>query len=133
MDKAETSLYKGTSVRELSPKDFKIDGTRTPTLLLKKDGFLMCYAIWCPHCRNKVDMWSSLASELKNTNFVIAALDCVKYKEISNALGITGIPRVFYFNKAGKLEDYTQEIVPNALLNYACDTKNLLCEKRKRR
>lgn len=132
MDTGKTSLYEGTPVKELTPKDFKIDA-QGPKLLLKKDGFLMCYAIWCPHCRNKVDMYSSLARELKNTNFVIAALDCVKYKEISRALGISGIPRIFYFNKAGNLEDYTQEIDPNALLNYACDTKNLLCEKRKRR
>ena len=133
MSNTETSLYKKTPVRELSSKDFKIDGVKAPTLLLKKDGFLMCYALWCPHCRNKVNMWSSLARELKNTDFVIAALDCVKYKEISRALGISGIPRIFYFNKSGKLEDYTQEMTPNALLNYACDTKNLLCEKHKGR
>ncbi len=120
----ETSLYKNTPVRELTKKDFDI---KAPKILLKKDGFLMCYAIWCPHCRNKVTMWTNLANKLKNTDFVIASLDCVKYKEVSTALGLTGIPRVFYFNKQGQLEDYTSEIDPNALLNYACQSKNLLC------
>jgi len=129
----ETSLYKGTSVKELSKKDFKLNNNSMPSLLLKKDGFLMCYANWCPHCRNKVQMWCSLASELKDTDFVICSLDCVKYKEISNSLGISGIPRVFYFNKNGKMEDYTETIAPKELLNYACDAKNLLCEKRKKK
>lgn len=120
----ETSLYKNTAVREVTKKDFDIN---TPKILLKKDGFLMCYAIWCPHCRNKVTMWNNLAIKLKNTDFVIASLDCVKYKDVSTALGVTGIPRIFYFNKKGQLEDYTEEIDPNALLNYACQSKNLLC------
>lgn len=126
----ETSLYKGTHVTEVSPKNFKINNGNV-VITLKKDGFLMCYANWCPHCRNKVEMWSSLARDLKNTDFVIAALDCVKYKQLSSSLGVSGIPRIFYFNKSGKLEDYTEEIDPNALLNYACSSKNLLCEKRK--
>jgi thioredoxin-like negative regulator of GroEL len=124
MQQEETSLYKNTAVRELTKKDFDI---KVPKILLKKDGFLMCYAIWCPHCRNKVTMWTSLANKLKNTDFVIASLDCVKHKEISKALGVRGIPRIFYFNKKGQLEDYTDEIDPNALLNYACHSKNLLC------
>lgn len=128
---SETSLYKKTNVKELTPKNFKIQSNGDVTVLLKKDGFLMCYAIWCPHCRNKVEMWNSLAHELKGTDFVIAALDCVKYKELSKALGISGIPRIFYFDKQGRLEDYTDEMVPNALVNYACESKNLLCEKRK--
>lgn len=128
----ETSLYKGTAVKELTAKDFKNNKNGTLSITLKKDGFLMCYAHWCPHCRNKVEMWTSLARELKNTDFVIAALDCVKYKNISSALGVSGIPRIFYFNKSGNFEDYTDAIAPNALLNYACESKNLLCEKRKR-
>lgn len=121
----ETSLYKNTAVRELKPNDFDIKARK---ILLKKDGFLMCYSMWCPHCRNKVQMWISLANKLKKTNFVIAALDCMQYTEISSMLGISTIPRIFYFDKQGRLEDYTFEITPNALLNYACETKNLLCD-----
>lgn len=120
----ETSLYANTAVLELKPKDFDIKARK---ILLKKDGFLMCYSITCPHCRNKVTMWTKLANKLKNTDFVIASLDCAKYREISSALEISRIPRIFYFNKQGQLEDYTSELTPNALLNYACQSKNLLC------
>jgi|UniRef100_A0A6C0J4E7 thiol-disulfide isomerase/thioredoxin len=117
-----TSLYKNSSVKEVTPKNF-INGK----INLKTDGFLMCYAQWCPHCVKHVETWKSLAKKLKNTSFTIAALDCVEFKDLAIQLDVSMLPTLFYFNKDGTMERFSYEINETNLLNYACSSKGILC------
>ena len=51
------SLYTSSDVLEVNDSHFR--GGK----FSNKNGYLMVYAPWCPHCVAKVDMWSFLGTQ----------------------------------------------------------------------
>jgi thiol-disulfide isomerase/thioredoxin len=117
-----TSLYSDTSVKEINSSDFN-----NGKLTFGKEGFLMCYAHWCPHCRKHLPMWLTLAEIVNNSNnnFVIASFDCMEEnnKKLLKQLNITRFPTLFYFGKDGTLYPFQEELTSDNLVKYMQNRK----------
>lgn len=112
----DTSLYNDTSVKEVTHNDFNGD-----KLTIGKEGFLMCYAHWCPHCRKHIPLWLMLSEIVnKKSDFLIASFDCMEEnnKKMLQRLNITRFPTMFYFSKDGTLYPFEQEITSDNLVRY---------------
>lgn len=136
-------------VVQLTDKDIKLNANGvsfTHSKLKGKDGYLMVYAEWCPHCQAKKDMWEHLAREFNNNpaykkeNFVIAAMDSddPMCQGTCSNLGISGIPRFFHlinrkndknkhdlvdYKGAPTIESFLQQACSLSQHNRTCSTK----------
>lgn len=140
---------KQSPVIQLTDSDFSFNKLDPTSVIIKnkhvkgKDGYLMVYASWCPHCQMKKDMWEHLAQELnknkenESENFVITAMDSddPKCNATCRQLGISGIPRFFHLvNNSSKsntfhLVDYDGAPTIESFLDKACSVShyNRLC------
>ena len=68
--------------------------------------FLKMYAPWCGHCKKLAPTWSQLEMHYKDSNVVVASVDCTAGgKSICDANGVRGFPTLKYGDPAS-LEDY---------------------------
>ena len=105
------SLYNNTNVLSLTDDDFillKEPKIRSPLWNKGDQGYVICYVQWCPHCQNKVPLWSSLADKYNtdpNTNFIIMAIDIeADGPGLAREAGITGIPTLFHVKSDGSMK-----------------------------
>lgn len=141
-------LFQNSAVIKLTDQDFKIRWTPTPDdpnrAIVKlispqfygKDGYIMAYASWCPHCRAKEEFWSYLAQQFnrdprfKSENFRIAIIDGEddeNSSQILRALHVGPIPNfqhVFsdpHNPKEADLEDYDGPLTLEGFVTEACN------------
>ncbi len=108
----DKNLYRDTNVIVLEDEDFIISETpRVRSSLWNKGdmGYLMAYADWCPHCRNKVDMWDDLATEIHELypqdRFLVTAANIdTEIPGLARAAGVKGVPTLFRILEDGSLE-----------------------------
>jgi len=121
----------GLQVSELTSKDYKISGSQvtiTNKLFKNKNGLIMVYAPWCPHCVSMVEPLLHLANELKNYLFKIGAINSENElnKEVVASLGVNGFPTLYYVNTKGKMKEIRSNGRSNdALLKAVCDMTNV--------
>jgi thiol-disulfide isomerase/thioredoxin len=95
-----------------------------------KTGFIMFYADWCPHCKNMIETWESLALHLHDSigddDIVIKAFNCANESNINKTteLKISGYPTI-KFLKNTQLEDYSGKREVKNFTDYLFD--NLKC------
>jgi len=105
-------LYKDTGVIVLKDEDFIIsEKPRVRSSVWEKGdhGYLMAYADWCPHCRNKVEMWDDFAEEMHEAypdeRFLVTAANIeTDIPALARAAGVRGIPALFRILADGSLE-----------------------------
>ena len=149
-------LFENSNVIKLDDDDFNIKTSKTghPIVTLindqfrNKDGYIMIYASWCPHCRAKEDFWSYLADqfnvnpEFKKENFRIGVIDAEnpKAQKVRTALQVGPIPRFMHVvpnpKRPGEetLIDYEgSDLTPESLIGEICDLSpyDTLCESKK--
>ena len=138
------SLFENSKVIKLDDRDFKIGHSKTGQPIVKiindqfknKDGYIMIYASWCPHCRAKEKFWSYLADqfnsnpEFEKENFRIGVVDAENPQatNILQGLQVGPIPRFMHVIPdprnpgQGDLVDYEgSDITPESLIGEICD------------
>lgn len=97
------SLYKGSEVVELNAKDFTISGNQVTCNHpeFKKDGCIMIYAPWCPHCQDKTSLIKFIDKYLKyhpELEFKIGVVngDDPQNQPLTKALGLQGFPTFYH-------------------------------------
>lgn len=134
-----SSLFDNSDVIKLTDKDFFIapkDAKLTNKRFADKNGYIMIYASWCPHCRAKEKFWSYLATqfnknpEYKHEKFRIGVVDAVdaNTKKITSALKVGPIPRFMHVVAnpvtpgQEDLIDYEgPDLEPHSLINAVCE------------
>lgn len=119
-------LYKGSNVVVLKDSDFIISEeprVRSSVWTKGDQGYLMAYADWCPHCRNKVDMWDEFAADLHGTypdqHFLVAAANIESdIPRLAKKAKIQGIPTLFRILEDGSLERKETDWSEEDLLNF---------------
>jgi thiol-disulfide isomerase/thioredoxin len=115
------NLYDNNSdVIELTEKDFNVIKL-TSKPLLGKFGLIKCYANWCPHCKDKVEKMEYLAQGLKKDNFFVAAVNTENCRNLSNNLGVEGIPVFFFVDDKGNLEKLNIKFTLENILMLICE------------
>ena len=122
------SLYKKTDgVVVLSDSNFT--GSKV-TSGFKGPGVLKAYAVWCPHCRDKVEDFKALAKSFKEAKIGlnIYVIEADQNRQFSQACEISSFPTMMYVDQAGNtlpLTDANQSpvyTVPDILMAL-CSTK----------
>tara|TARA_B100001173_G_C15602021_1_gene385074 strand:- start:101 stop:541 length:441 start_codon:yes stop_codon:yes gene_type:complete len=104
MREQEQDYYTNNSeVVELCADDFK------NKLILNKKfvghyGLVKAYAPWCGYCKKFKDDMNFLANNLNNQGFIVGALNCDKYKDVSKSLGVPYYPYLFQVYPNGELK-----------------------------
>lgn len=122
------SLFKNTSVIELTPKNFdrsnkithsKLDGTTK--------GLIMFSASFCGYCKRAAPEFIKTSNTLGSA-FPLFTVDCEKYPELTKALGIVGYPTIKYINKNGSIgKVYSKDRTLPAFLGDICK-EGLVCK-----
>lgn len=131
-------LFENTDVIKLTDNDFFF----TPNdVKLKnkqfsgKNGYIMIYVGWCPHCRSKEDFWSYFATQFnknpqyKNEKFRIGVIDVEDpaAKKVLSALKVTSMPRFVHVvvnpltPGLEDIIDYDGNLDPTSLIGAVCD------------
>ncbi len=155
-------LFQNSPVIRLTDRDFNIKwfnkDTANESARIKlinphfegRDGYIMAYASWCPHCRAKEPFWNYLAQqfnrspEFQNENFRIAIIDGEDDEhsgQILRALKVGPIPRFLHVFSDTKnpseadLEDYDGPLTLEGFVTEACNLSpaQSLCKVDKRR
>jgi thiol-disulfide isomerase/thioredoxin len=131
-------MFKTSAVVCLKDDDFIIkDGVVKVVnpLFAGKNGYIMFFAPWCPHCRSKEDFWSYLGSqfnenpEYQSENFQIGSVDCDDDEtgQVCRSLEIGPIPKFFHVysesprSAEADLIPYEGEMTIESLLGGACE------------
>ncbi|KAJ2787192.1 hypothetical protein GGI15_000912 [Coemansia interrupta] len=91
---ASVSLAAGSSVVDLTPKNFKdvVNGS--------KDVLVKFYAPWCGHCKNMAEDYEKLAEGYKHTDdVVIAEVNADDHRDLGTKFGVQGFPTLKFFAK----------------------------------
>ena len=124
-----TNLYNERidGVRELTLKDFSANALGevivTHSDFIGKNGLIMFYAPWCPHCKKRetTQLWSNLA--LSTGSVVpIGAVNCENRgnKTLAKYAQILGYPTIKYVHIDGTMETYEGARTQKDILNYIC-------------
>ena len=138
-----SKMFTNSSVIKLDDNDFKIiknkRGHSKATVISKlftgKDGYVMFYGDWCPHCRAKEEFWSYLAEQFnknpiyQNENFRIGVVDTEgqNVSKIIAALEVGPIPRFMHVlsnpqnSNEQDLIDYDGDMSLENLIQAVCD------------
>jgi thiol-disulfide isomerase/thioredoxin len=94
-------------VRELSIDDFNLN-TKKCVTNQGKNGLIIFYQYWCPHCRNIVPEVVKANKKLKNKHLIMAVHgDNGNNDMIFDNFGIMGIPSIKFMDSSGKItKDY---------------------------
>src|ERR1700722_789747 len=136
-------LFAKSSVINLNDSDFrltklksgKIEPKLINSLFRGKDGYIMIYAAWCPHCQAKQQFWSYLGEQFNRNpkfakeNFRIGAINAENpaATKIVEALKVGPIPRFIHVipdkkTNTGSLSDYQgSDLSPESLIREICD------------
>ena len=119
-------MFKNTkNIKVLTRKDFKIVNGKVELVNKKlKEGCVMIYANWCPHCVSKEERMSNFAHFIKEKtdidyNIGVVEGDTPEMKDVKNALGFAGYPTfydVFCINNKSdviEMSEATKEIIYN--------------------
>lgn len=107
-----TSLYSGSAVQVLTPKDFK-NGKATCG-----KGAVVFYAPWCGHCKTMSADWKKFAHQAPQ-GFKVAALDCEAYPAVAQEFGVNAYPTIFMIDSQGNLVRYKGERDLRSLVTWA--------------
>ncbi len=123
------SLFKNEKkIIVLKDKDFDEKNKIVNKKVIGKEGMVLVYASWCPHCVNFEPTWKQMAI-LADKN-PICVLSVEQYPKIVERLNVKGFPTIFKFNKNGKLSLYkgTRDLMslPGELCKM--DKKNKICK-----
>ena len=92
-----------------------------------KNGLVLFYAPWCPHCRNFADDYKQLATLTKGL-YPIGAINCQDTERGNNLLAdyfnIAGYPSIKVWD-TGTFKDYTGGKSIKDLLQFLCLSNNL--------
>lgn len=100
-----TSLFKNTSVIELTPKNFVLSpkiGIVHPSLKGDTKALVIFAAAFCGWCKKVKPVYVSTANTL-GKSFPMFSLDCEKYSELVAKLKINSFPTIKFVNKNGTL------------------------------
>lgn len=122
MDRETKDIYtKSTGVAELKGKDFKLgkNVTINDKAFKNKPGLIMFYAPWCPHCKDRAEMWSELAIQFQYV-FPITAVNVEDKNnyELAKKLNIVAYPTVKYVTPKGNLRDYKHSLDKDELMYF---------------
>jgi len=116
-------------VRELKLHHFSVNSLGqaivTHREFIGKNGLIMFYASWCPHCKSKetTSLWSNLSMVLGNS-FPIGAVNTTDYEQGNHTLAqytkIIGYPTIKLVHKDGTLELYEGRRTEKELLKFIC-------------
>lgn len=123
------SLFKGTSVIDLAPKDFDNMGRIIhPVLDGNKKGLIVWSAEWCGHCKALKPDYIKAASIL-GKSFPLFNVDCVKYSDFASKMGIKGYPTIKYLDRTGKMtKDFTADRSVNGIIDDVC-SETKVCKR----
>lgn len=104
----------------------------------KGPGVLKAYAVWCPHCQNKVDDFKALAASFKDEKIGlnVYVIEADINSAFASAAQIEGFPTIMYVDPQGNttnLVDKAKQSVHDVpgILTALCTTKNKCLKKRK--
>jgi thiol-disulfide isomerase/thioredoxin len=136
-------LYDDHDVIKLTDKDF--DFSQSPPVMKNKefrsrDGYLLFYAPFCPHCVEKTEFWSHLGREFNHNsrydqdNFRIGVINTTdpRAEKTTKSFGIDSIPRFMHVtpnpNGTNRLTEYKgPDFSPESLVGEVCKSKSKLC------
>ncbi|MHB1953801.1 MAG: protein disulfide isomerase family protein [Sulfobacillus sp.] len=125
-----TSFYRGSSVIELTDKDFDFgDSSSGPRVvnpnLRGKHGFIKFYATRCHFCKEKKEAWKAMSKALSPYGICFAAVqnDAPGTEKIFEALNVQGFPTFYLFDKNGLMIDYRGGFKINDMLCQLCDVE----------
>lgn len=117
------------NVIELTNKDFAVDHLGRMKVIHRafsgKDGIIMFYAPWCPHCNSKEtkDLWKSLALAM-GSSFPVAAVNCTnkagRNDKVAEKAGVRGFPTIKLVTRNGTMVTYEGPRNRSALSQYIC-------------
>jgi thiol-disulfide isomerase/thioredoxin len=102
-------LGNNTLIQPMQPKYFKEQDLSEEAP--RKNGVVLFYANWCPHCHHVMPIMNELADSMYNNNMedsMVGAIDCAEpqHDNISDQMGIMGYPTIKVYNKGHYIGDY---------------------------
>ena len=132
------STEKGSNVVEIKmPSGFQILDNKAKDVKVQfiqpefrgKNGLVMFYAPWCPHCQNMASTWLELANVTKGL-YPVGAVNCDDSGSGNNLLSdyfkVAGYPTIKIWN-GSEFTDYSGGRELKDFLQFLC-TSNGLCD-----
>ena len=121
------SLFSGSQVIELTPKNFIGDKIVHPKLTGNTKGLIFFGASWCGYSKKSAPEYIK-ASNMLGKAFPLFSLDCVKYSELAGKLQVKSYPTIKFINKNGTIgKNYTSDRESMAFLAGVCK-ESLVCK-----
>lgn len=97
------SLYKSTDGVVVLTDD-NCTGAKI-TKGFKGPGVLKAYAVWCPHCRDKVDDFKHLAEAFRKqkSGLVVYTIEADVNRNFARATEVEGFPTMMYVDESGNV------------------------------
>lgn len=121
---------KGSSVIQLTPRNFDASGKINHPALKNKKGIICYLASWCGYCVRAKPIIEEVAGIL-GSSFPIFYIDNEAYPDfVSKTLKIKSYPTIRYIDRTGKpYKDYSSERTVSAMLSDICIEASV-CGKR---
>ena len=118
-------LYKNTDVQEIKIKHLDIKNKKIlikPGINNNKYGILIFYSSDCKHCKKNVYLWSELANNFKQFNFLAYNIYDFKNKneKILEFMSVKGLPKMMNITKKGTLNPFKDELKYGELFYNIC-------------
>ena len=107
-------LFPKRDMKLLTPSDFK-----GKTIIGVETGMVMVGAEWCGYCRMLKPTWKQF-KKFAGKEFLVMAVDAVKYPDLVKKLGVKGYPTIFSV-KNGKMIQYTDGRTLFDLVSNMCE------------
>ena len=117
-------LYKNTDVQEIKIKHLNIKKKIIvkPKVNNNKYGILIFYSCDCKHCKENVYLWSELANNFKQFNFLAYNIYDFKNKneKILEYMSIKGLPKIMNITKKGTMTPFKDKLEYDELFYKIC-------------